>query len=68
MPYDEIQGFGNTVSFDGYEYKEFAGKGNDKPTGKFLNGSLLHEVNEKQIYAWDRAASEWVPQVQLSDE
>ena len=58
-----IQNSGSTSAFDGARYVEVACKYTDTmPTGAFLTGSILVEVDTGKVYFYDADESEWVEQ------
>ncbi len=58
-----IQNSGSASAFDGAQYVEVACKSTDtKPTGAFLTGSILTEVDTGKVYFYDADESEWVEQ------
>lgn len=54
----------SNIAFNGARYVEIACLSTDdpKPTGDFLTGSILTEVDTGKVYFYNRAESEWVEQ------
>lgn len=56
-----IQDRNAAADFNGAQYVEVACLSTDtKPTGNFLTGSTLIEVNTGKVYLYNSAASTWV--------
>ena len=63
MAVDFIQNRNAAVDYEGNAYVEIACLSTDtKPTGNFLTGSILTEVNTGKVYFYNRAGAAWVEQ------